>query len=171
MLKLLAALILLTPNALANPIDRSVQELLKWEDTQTPGDVSDYAVTASMLGTLAYTAVNNSEKRWEKTGAAFAAYAANSGANYLAKVAFARERPNGVNKRSFYSGHTSTAFVGAGVICAQEKSIACPISVALAGTIGYLRIAANWHWFSDVVVGAGIGYAAGKFIPTLLVTF
>ena len=156
--------------ALAQGLSRQgVADALRWEDTTVPEAISDYGVGAHVLGTLAYTAIE--QKSWERTGAVAGAYVANTGLNYLVKRLVRRERPNGLNDHSFYSGHTSTAFVGAGAVCLQEQKAACYSALGLAAAIGYLRIAANWHWFSDVAVGAGVGYGMGRLVPTIFVNF
>ncbi len=35
---------------------------------------------------------------------------------------------------------------------------------SLAGLVGYARIYHNQHWFSDVLMGAAIGYFSGEFV-------
>jgi len=35
---------------------------------------------------------------------------------------------------------------------------------SLAGLVGYARIYNNQHWFSDVLMGAAIGYFSGEFV-------
>lgn len=69
-------------------------------------------------------------------------------------------RPDGSNRFSFPSGHTSAAFVGAGVLDREfgKTSVLIPIAgYAMAGSTGYLRMVNDKHWISDVLVGAGIG--------------
>jgi membrane-associated phospholipid phosphatase len=69
-------------------------------------------------------------------------------------------RPNGENDRSFPSGHTSSAFVIAGVINQEFKGKSPWISIGaytIAGSTGVMRILNNAHWMSDVFAGAGIG--------------
>lgn len=162
---------LLSLTAFANPIDEGARDALKWENTSLAANLSDYALGTHVASTLAYTTLHNEEKRWEKTGAVLGAYALNLGLVQALKHSVGRTRPNGVNRESFPSGHTSTAFVGAGAICAQGDVGLCVGSLIFAAGVGYLRIGANWHWLSDVGVGAGIGYAAGRYVPTIFVRF
>ena len=79
---------------------------------------------------------------------------------------------------SFVSGHTSAAFVGAGLICATHQNlrlygsstagaITCGTSLAVASTAGALRIVADRHHLSDVLAGAAIGLTAGYLLPNL----
>jgi len=76
---------------------------------------------------------------------------------------------------SFYSGHTTTAFALAvsGAMLYDMKGGSHPGAVwttalVLATGVGYLRIAADKHYFSDVLVGALVGAAAGYLVPRLL---
>jgi len=80
--------------------------------------------------------------------------------------------------RSYFSGHTSLAFAGAGLTCAEHQHfrlfgrvgdpIACAGALALATTTGVFRVVANRHWMSDVVTGAGVGLVAGWLMPWLM---
>lgn len=75
------------------------------------------------------------------------------------------ERPDGSDLYSFPSGHTSAAFAGAEFLWQEykDKSVWYGISGYLvASSTGYLRIHNNKHWFSDVVMGAGIGILSTK---------
>lgn len=134
---------------------------LKWRDTETAGTISDYGVGLMIAAPIAYTAIDSRDLG--KTGIVTGAYAVNFGTNYLAKVLIQRERPDGSNRHSHWSGHTSTSFVGASVVCAQNKKL-CPVAIGLAGSVGLLRIGADKHWLSDVLVGAVVGMATGKLI-------
>jgi membrane-associated phospholipid phosphatase len=75
---------------------------------------------------------------------------------------------------SFFSGHTSTLFAGAvsfGMLASMRRSPNAPYvwaaGLALAATTGYLRIAADKHWLSDVLFGALWGTALGVAVPLL----
>lgn len=80
---------------------------------------------------------------------------------------------------SFPSGHTNTAFTGAGLSCAHHLHVplygdrtadvlACAGTLALAATTGTLRVVGDRHYATDVLVGAMIGFAVGYGMPTLL---
>lgn len=81
--------------------------------------------------------------------------------------------------RSFYSGHTSMAFTGAGLLCldhsqldllngnAVADKIVCASAVTAATATGLLRIVADRHYASDVIVGAAVGLFSGYFMPGL----
>lgn len=77
------------------------------------------------------------------------------------KTSFKVTRPDGSNNHSFPSGHTATAFMCATMLHREYGMTRSPwysigaYSVATATGIG--RMLNNKHWFSDVLVGAGIG--------------
>jgi membrane-associated phospholipid phosphatase len=101
------------------------------------------------------------------------------------KLAIARERP-GARARdgtrgsrdehaSFYSGHTNSAFAVAVALatCASLRGdpdawVAWAAGLPLAAATGYLRIAADRHYLSDVLAGAGAGALFGILVPRLL---
>lgn len=76
-----------------------------------------------------------------------------------------RLRPNGTDYLSFFSGHTSTAFMGAEFM-AQEYDAKSPLygvlAYGIATTTGVFRLYNRDHWFSDVVAGAGAGILSTK---------
>jgi hypothetical protein len=66
---------------------------------------------------------------------------------------------------SFPSGHTATAFAVSTVLANRiDNPIATVALYGLAGFTGYQRIYDNKHWFSDVFIGAAIGYFIGSSI-------
>ncbi len=79
-------------------------------------------------------------------------------------------------RRSFPSGHTSTAFAAA-VFLSTTYSKLHPHSpartwvwvgsLAAAGTVGYLRYRAGEHFPTDLIGGAVIGASAGYLVPRL----
>lgn len=75
---------------------------------------------------------------------------------------------------SFFSGHTALAFsfaVSAGTIASmrgyENAGWVLGSGLTLAATTGYLRIAADRHYLSDVLVGAVVGSAIGWAVPKL----
>lgn len=76
------------------------------------------------------------------------------------------------NNLSFYSGHTNMAFalaVSSGTVASMRGYKWAPgvwaTGLSLAATTGYLRIAADKHYFSDVMTGAVIGSVVGFAVP------
>jgi len=109
--------------------------------------------------------------------------------NQLTKMLVGRERPfvhalppdekpstarPSDNNVSFYSGHTTEAFAlaaASGTVATMRGYRWAPLtwttSGALAATTAYLRIGADKHWLSDVVVGLVVGVGIGFAVPYL----
>lgn len=112
--------------------------------------------------------------------------------NQIAKYAFARERPfvhflprapEGVRQLtaspsddnlSFFSGHTTGAFAvasSAGMVASLRGYRLAPVvwstGLISAAAVAYLRIAADKHYFSDVMLGAVVGTVLGAGLPLL----
>ncbi|MDR2119675.1 MAG: phosphatase PAP2 family protein [Tannerella sp.] len=80
------------------------------------------------------------------------------GAKSLAGVT----RPGSWDRRSFPSGHTATAFVGAHIMYREYKDTSpqtCFIGYGMAAATGAMRMINRKHWLSDVLAGAGTGIA------------
>jgi membrane-associated phospholipid phosphatase len=85
---------------------------------------------------------------------------------------------DGSANRSFFSGHTSYAFTGAGLTCVAHKHLplfgrigdplACATALTLASATGVFRISADEHWATDALTGAGVGLFSGWLMPWLL---
>jgi membrane-associated phospholipid phosphatase len=79
------------------------------------------------------------------------------------------------NDVSFFSGHTTATFAlaaAAGTVATMRGYRWAPIvwaaGAALAAATGYLRIAADEHWLTDVLTGAAVGAGVGFGVPYLL---
>lgn len=99
------------------------------------------------------------------------------------KIGAARTRPyahftsrrSSEDNLSFPSGHTSRAFAiatSAGMVAHARGYWSEPyvwaIGMTLATASGYLRIAADRHYLTDVLVGGAIGVTAGLTVPLLM---
>lgn len=81
---------------------------------------------------------------------------------------------------SFYSLHSGMAFTSAGFSCSMHMSqnlfgdaaadaTACGVSLALASATGLLRVLADRHYLSDVLMGAAMGFLVGYLVPLAIV--
>jgi membrane-associated phospholipid phosphatase len=84
-------------------------------------------------------------------------------------------RPEPDDNLSFWSGHTAMAFslaVGAGTVAHLRRDPGAPwvlgVGLGAATLVGWLRIAGDKHYLTDVLVGAAVGSAAGWAVPWLL---
>ena len=93
----------------------------------------------------------------------------------LSKEAFGRKRPvqsadetsfqPGSSNQSFPSGHATEAFTLASVVAARSSGWIIP-TLAYAGAclVAYDRVNDRAHFPSDVVAGAALGIAVGRFV-------
>ena len=87
------------------------------------------------------------------------------------KSAFKEVRPDGSDTNSFFSGHTSRAFVGAEVIRMEFGNGWGAGAYAVATATGVLRVASDRHYWWDCAAGAGIGIACAHIGDCLQPTF
>jgi membrane-associated phospholipid phosphatase len=134
-------------------------------DAYTPGDWYGAFLTQTALGLTVYGIGRASkDSHLANVGARLV------GAQFvsqpwvvLLKYATQRERPDGENRHSFPSSHTAAAFATASVL--QDGygwKIGAP-AYALAAYVGAARVVHNKHYLSDVVFGATLGLAGGRF--------
>jgi membrane-associated phospholipid phosphatase len=112
------------------------------------------------------------------------------GVNQVVKFSVGRARPYTVgasaellatghdladNNLSFFSGHStftfalaSSAATIAGLRGYRHAWVLWAVGLPLAATTAILRLAADKHWMSDVLLGSALGVAAGVLLPTLL---
>jgi membrane-associated phospholipid phosphatase len=85
-------------------------------------------------------------------------------------------RPEGPG---FFAGHVSMTSAGAALACAHHAALpiygegpagalTCALLSASAVTVGVLRVMADRHWVTDVIVGHVVGGAIGFGTPWLL---
>lgn len=181
---------------LADSYGRSVLRAESPQDRATASRISDYLV----YGLIAYPFA---DALWAAGGrgsvdVGFQMTLINLQANFLQKLLSgltknltARARPDAAEcltgnepscsaqSRSFFSGHTGTAFTGAGLVCAHHENLrlygnrtartaACAVALVAAAAVGTLRIVADRHHLSDVLVGAGVGLMSGYLLPNLI---
>jgi membrane-associated phospholipid phosphatase len=176
-----------------NRIDSSVRSALKWSDADagdTAGNITAFVVMPlGVLGLGALAAAHDDRSGNFPVDMLLVAEATALAAdlNQIVKFSAGRERPfvhalsaadkgktehPSDNNTSFYSAHTNLAFalaVSAGTVATMRGYRWAPwiwaCGLAVATTTGYLRIAGDRHYFTDVLVGATVGSAAGFAVP------
>ena len=133
-----------------------------WDEV---GDVggnpgAHFAVAGVMY---AVTMATNDVKDYEVSRALVNALAINGVTTVVLKLAVDNHSPNG-DPLAWPSGHTSSSFAFATVITeAYGPLVGAPL-LGFAGFVGYERIDARNHNFSDVISGALIGIAIGHAV-------
>ena len=174
-------------------VDKGARSALKWEDTKvadTTSNVLGFAVLPlGLLGFDAAMANHDGAIHGFPTDALIIAESAvlAGEVNQAVKFIAGRERPfvhalpddekartkkPSDNNLSFFSAHTNVGFalaVSAGTVATMRGYSWAPIvwavGPAVAAFTGYLRIAADKHYFSDVMTGAVVGSAIGFLVP------
>ena len=176
--------------------DLAVKNALRWSNTKG-ADISSYVTGFGMapmaalgLDAAVVYSSGGSFREWgEDATVIMESIVVAANTNQLVKFLVGRERPfvhdldadgkgrtstPGDNNLSFYSGHTMLGFVSAvsaGTIASLKGYRAAPViwgtGLTFAAATGYLRIAADKHYFTDVVTGAVMGSLAGFLVPWL----
>lgn len=145
-------------------IDEEIKEDIQRSRKKNTDDYLRYvpAISVYALNNLGIKGKNNLRDRSIILGTSYLImFSTTMGLKSISKI----ERPDRSDLYSFPSGHTSAAFAGAEFLWQEykDKSVWYGISGYLvASSTGYLRIHNNKHWFSDVVMGAGIGILSTK---------
>jgi hypothetical protein len=155
-----SATIMLIPN-----LKENLQSKLMWNDQSKPNYVNlgdDYVRYVPAVAAYALSAVGlKSKHRFIDRSVILAvAYIASDFVVYNTKNITKELRPDGGEYTSFPSQHTAMAFVAATFLDHELGYISPWISVggyAVAGYVGYARVARNAHWVNDVLMGAAVG--------------
>lgn len=119
-------------------------------------DYIQYIPIAMDLG-LGFTGIRTQHCFLDRTIEGVLAYASCGIISHSAKALFKTTRPNGVDQRSFPSGHCTTVFCGAELVRREYGWGWGAGAYCIATTVAFMRMYRNWHWFSDVLAGAGVG--------------
>lgn len=175
-----------------NDMDESITDVLSWSTPGYAAKTAD-AVAFGVIPVLAVGALALSsglEGRIENLGVdallLVESLTISSLANQFVKFSVGRARPFTIrddpgmyddradDNLSFYSGHTNMAFalvVSAGTIAHIRNYEAEPyiwgFGIPAALFVAYTRIAAEKHYFSDVLIGAAMGSLIGFLVPWL----
>lgn len=188
-----------------NAFDRAARDALRIRSDryrEVARDASDLLLTL-MTNHLAADAVlvtwwwhGRGSVAWELAMMDIEALALNAALNGLVAGLTSRERPyrdgctgpeplqdkdcrESKRYRSFFSGHSSTAFTAAGLVCTHHAhlplygggardALACAASLASAVAVAALRVVSDQHFATDALTGAAIGALTGFGLPWLL---
>ncbi len=175
-------------------LDAKVREALVWSSVAAPRRASDllafgvFPVAMATHQVLAARAAGDADEGWVDVLLVAEAAGIAMDVNQAVKFSVGRQRPFvhygnfGADRQpdpddnlSFYSGHTTFTFAvaaAAGTVSDLRGYRSAPwvwgVGMTLATATGWLRIAGDKHYFTDVLVGAATGIAAGVAIPRLM---
>ncbi len=128
------------------------------KDWQTVSDIGAYGLMAASIGLPVI--------KKDKHGAFQAAgsFVATSLVTEAIKEAFPKTRPDGSDRKSFPSGHTSRSFSSAATIYNRYGPKYGIPAFAVASLVGVARHEGRKHYWVDVIAGAALGSASGFLI-------
>jgi membrane-associated phospholipid phosphatase len=177
-----------TPNGL----DHSVRDAVVWQNTDRArvfSSVTGFVAVPALELTLVALSSTGADDRFgrvlDDTIPVVESGVLAGLINQAVKVSVGRRRPFVVfgdpirapdvdDNLTIYSGHTTHGFAittSAGIVAHRRGSNLTPVifasGYALTAATGYLRMAADRHYLTDVLVGAATGTAVGYVVPTL----
>jgi membrane-associated phospholipid phosphatase len=178
-----------------NSFDNGARDIFRWNNVKPAGILSNAALimlpaVAALPYLIKKRSLISSKSDWEKFLTASLiiteTFAVSIIVSQGVKWAFQRERPyvqdlpleerddQQENFVSFYSGHASSAFAiavsSAYILKLQDSPYfgwALGANLLMAASVGYFRVAADRHYFTDIFGGAIAGTAIGLLIPYL----
>jgi membrane-associated phospholipid phosphatase len=178
-----------------NRFDAWAREQLLWgevEPARRASDVLAFGVFPAAVAANAFLsarAAGDASQGWVDLLIVAEAATLAANLNQLVKYTVGRQRPfvhyrnypepdrapDPDDNVSFYSGHTSLAFslaTAAGTVSSMRGYRSAPwvwgIGLGLAAGVGWLRVAGDKHYLTDVLVGAVAGSALGIAVPRWL---
>jgi membrane-associated phospholipid phosphatase len=177
-----------------NQVDEATREALRFADAEAAADTSDvlaYGLVPATFLALELAAVAKAgafRVLHEDLIIVFESIAVSAAITQGIKFGTGRQRPyahfaatpipfaeDPDQNLSFVSGHTALAFstvVAGGTVTTMRGYELAPVvwavGVPMATFTGYLRIAGDRHYLSDVLVGAAVGATAGFVLPFAL---
>ncbi len=168
-------------------LDRWARRQLRWSDgraASTGSDALQLLIPAGAAATLWAQASPHGQRQVVEdllvlAESASTAVLLTQGAKFatgrLRPDAWARgTTPSADDRLSFWSGHTDFAFATAAAATQIARLRGRPgwrwlaaATFGAAALTGYLRVAADRHWLTDVATGAVIGTATGLVVPLL----
>ncbi len=121
------------------------------KDWQTVSDVGAYSLMAFSIGLPIIK--KDEHGAYQAAGSLVATSVITEGL----KAAFPKTRPDGSDRKSFPSGHTSRSFSSAATIYNRYGASYGIPAFAVASLVGVARVQGNKHFWIDVAAGAAIG--------------
>lgn len=167
-------------------MDLFVRSILKWDSPSTAGNISDICLYGVIFPSIALAPAISEQDYSKILLMNVEVFLLNGLITNAVKYIAGRQRPgvrfgtytaaelgNDANL-SFFSGHASFSFslAVAGAYTLEESYPAqsgfiWTGALSLAAFTSYLRIAADLHYFSDVITGMIVGTAIGYLVPHL----
>lgn len=132
--------------------DDAAHEHAAWPESRRRS--ADLISTGVVAGAIALPCLEDRTARCLKTSALRVGLTV--GVAETAKYFLHRHRPDRSDRKSFFSEHTALACVGG---LSSKRQV---LGAALCAAAGYLRVAADKHWVTDVLVGAGVGFGMSR---------
>lgn len=170
-------------------LDLNVRDALVWEDYDDARSFSNLtgyvAAPVFLIGVTALSSLQGKDTGWARliddTLPVLESVAISQALTQIVKFSVARQRPlarfRGLppdtdDNMSFYSGHATLCFAlttSAGLVAHWRGNKLEPLIWGVGGSLSfataYLRIAADKHYFTDVLTGAIVGSVAGVVVP------
>ncbi|HEY4055628.1 MAG TPA: phosphatase PAP2 family protein [Kofleriaceae bacterium] len=170
--------------------DKSIRDALVWNDRDLAATLSNYdAYLVSPLVGLTLLALSDKDASWTRLIddglPVLETVAISQAITQIVKFSVGRARPfvrlgtgptgDPDDNLSFWSGHSALAFgitTSAGLVAHWRHYWTEPYiwaaGITLSLSTEYLRIGADKHYFSDVLIGGLVGIGSGLTIPRLL---
>lgn len=133
---------LMASAASAQPrLDTGARDALKWDHTHAADVLSTVAVAGALVAPCAI------DRHWDCVKQEGARVGTALLAAMITKYVLPRKRPDGSDDQSFFSQHTALACAA---VTGTKMWALCP-------SVGYLRVAADKHWVTDVLTGGVVG--------------
>ena len=165
-----------------NSVDQYFRDQLRWGDSnmEWAKEASDILLYGVFIGTLPIMPLFSNDDYMSMLLTNIEVLSINGTLTNLVKELVKRQRPASYYKtrdegedayRSFFSGHTSTAFAlgtSNAIMLSRnypnKKAQIWTGAMGLAVATGYFRLAADKHYMSDVITGAITGVLIGRFV-------
>lgn len=119
-------------------------------------DVVQYVPIAASLS-LGFFGVPSNHDFMDRVLISAGAYLSAGIISRAMKEAINSPRPNLFDNKSFPSGHTCMAFTGAELVRMEYGWGWGAGAYAIASGVAFMRMYNRYHWFSDILAGAGVG--------------